>query len=99
MIVALGSDFCPNAFNYNMGLVCHLGCINYRLTPKESISAATLNSAFALGVSNDVGSVEEGKQADLILLEAENWVYFVYQWGDCWVKKVIKKGKLVHERE
>ena len=57
MIVALGSDFCPNAYCYNMALVAHLACTNYRLTPKEAISAATINSAYALGVEKSVGSV------------------------------------------
>jgi imidazolonepropionase len=51
MAVALGSDFCPNAFCFNMGLVTHLACVNYRLTPKESLSAATINAAYALGLS------------------------------------------------
>jgi imidazolonepropionase len=57
MIVALGSDFCPNAYCYNMALVTHLACTNYRLTPKEAISAATINSAYALGVQKSVGSL------------------------------------------
>jgi imidazolonepropionase len=57
MIVALGSDFCPNAYCYNMALVAHLACTNYRLTPKEAISAATINSAYALGVEKSVGSL------------------------------------------
>ncbi len=48
MIVGLGSDFCPNAFCYNMGLASHFACTNYRLTPKEALVAATLNSAYAL---------------------------------------------------
>lgn len=50
MIVSLGSDFCPNAFCYNMSLTSHYACTNYRMTPKEVIVAATLNSAYALGV-------------------------------------------------
>ncbi len=52
MIVALGTDFCPNAFCYNMSLASHFACTNYRLTPKEALVAATLNSAFALKVND-----------------------------------------------
>lgn len=50
MIIALGSDFCPNAFCYNMSLAAHFACTNYRLTPKEALAAVTLNSAYALQV-------------------------------------------------
>ncbi len=57
MIVSLGSDFCPNAFCYNMALVAHMACVNYRMTPMQSIAASTLNSAYALGVSETVGSI------------------------------------------
>ncbi len=52
MIVALGTDFCPNAFCYNMSLASHFACTNYRLTPKEALVAATLNSSFALKVND-----------------------------------------------
>ncbi len=70
MIVALGSDFCPNAFCYNMSLTAHFACTNYRLTPKEALAAVTLNSAYALQVQHKVGSIEVGKDADLLLLDA-----------------------------
>jgi imidazolonepropionase len=92
MIVGLGSDFCPNAFCYNMGLTAHYACTNYRLTPNEVIVAATLNAAYALNVHEKVGSIEVGKQADLLLVEAESWVYVVYSFGDCFINKVIKNG-------
>ena len=48
MIMALGTDFCPNAFCYSMPLTMHLACVNYRLTPQESLVAGTLNAAYAL---------------------------------------------------
>ena len=57
MIVALGSDFCPNAFCYNMGLTSHYACSNYRLTPTEAITSATLNAAYALNLEKEVGSL------------------------------------------
>ena len=58
MITAIGSDFCPNAFCFNMGLTAHYSCSNYRLTPSEAIVAATLNSAYALNLHEKVGSIE-----------------------------------------
>ena len=92
MIVALGSDFCPNAFCYNMGLTSHYACTNYRLTPKEAITGATLNAAYALNLHEKVGSIEEGKAADMLILDIENWVYSVYSFGDSYIHKVIKNG-------
>lgn len=47
-IMALGTDFCPNAFSYNVCMSAHFLCTNYRATPKEALVAATLNSAYAL---------------------------------------------------
>ena len=95
MIVALGSDFCPNAFCFNMGLTAHYSCTNYRLTPKEALVGATLNSAYALKLEEEVGSIEEGKWGDFILLDVENWVYVVYSFGDSFVEKVVKRGILL----
>ena len=92
MITALGSDFCPNAFSYNMQLTSHYACTNYRLTPSESITAATLNAAYSLNLHERVGSLEEGKAGDMILLDVENWVYAVYSFGDSFIEKVIKNG-------
>jgi imidazolonepropionase len=57
IIMALGSDFCPNAFCYNMSLVMHYACVNYRMTPQEAMIAATLNSAYSLNRSDKVGSI------------------------------------------
>lgn len=92
MIVAIGSDFCPNAFCYNMCLTAHYSCSNYRLTPKEAITAGTLNSAFALNLQEKVGSIEEGKVGDFLILDVENWVYVVYSFGDTMIHKVVKNG-------
>lgn len=57
LILALGTDFCPNAFCYSMPLTMHLACVNYRLTPQESLAAGTLNSAYALNRSKLIGSI------------------------------------------
>jgi len=95
MITALASDFCPNAYCYNMALVSHLACTNYRMTPKEALAAATLNAAFSLGIADKVGSLEVGKQGDLILLDAPDWVCVVYMFGDTPLNSVIKRGKIL----
>jgi imidazolonepropionase len=95
MIVALGTDFCPNAFCYNMNLAAHYACTNYRLTPNEALAACTINAAYALDLHHEVGSIEVGKKADFLLLDCEDWVYIVYGFGDCFAKFVIKNGRVV----
>ena len=95
LIVALGSDFCPNAHCYNMALVCHFACTNYRLTPREALAAATLNSAYSLGISSSVGSLVEGKKGDLILLDAPEWVCLMYMFGDTPLAGVVKEGRIL----
>ena len=58
MIVALGSDFNPNAHCVSMALVMHLACVNLRLSLNEALAAATINSAHSLGRSRTHGSIE-----------------------------------------
>ena len=93
--MALGSDFCPNAFCYSMQMVMHYACVNYRMFPEEAISAATINSAYALNRSDRVGSIEKHKQGDIVLIDAENWLYVIYGFGSNIVNTVIKKGRVV----
>lgn len=95
VITALGSDFCPNAHCYNMALVCHLACTNYRMTPKEALAAATINSAYALGVSESQGSLEVGKKGDVLLLDVPDWVCLMYHFGDTAIEGVVKEGNFV----
>ena len=58
MIVALGSDFNPNAYCLAMPVVMHLACVNLRMSLAESLAAATINSAHSLGRSETHGSIE-----------------------------------------
>jgi len=69
-IVALGSDFNPNAFCYSMPLVMSLACVDLRLSMNEALVASTINSAFALGVHETKGSIEVGKHADLLIIKS-----------------------------
>lgn len=91
--MALGSDFCPNAFCYSMPLTMHFACVNYRLTPQESLVAGTLNSAYALKRSDRLGSIEAGKQADMLLFDHPAWQYIMYSFGETRPVKVIKAGR------
>ncbi len=68
-----------------------------KLTPEEIIKAMTLNAAYALIDSNEIGSLEKGKKADLVIFDAPNVDYIVYHYGINHVDTVIKNGKVVVE--
>lgn len=85
-----GSAPCPS-----MPLVMAIACRYQRLLPAEAMIAATINAAHAVGLGNRVGSLEPGKQADLLLLETGDYRHLPYQFGGNLVARVIKKGKTV----
>ncbi len=93
VIVALGSDFNPNAYCYSMPLTMNLACVNYKMTPNESLVASTLNSAASINKSNIIGSLEKGKYADFVIINSKRWEHIIYQFGDLPIWKVFKKGK------
>lgn len=98
--VALGSDFNPNAFCLSMPLVMHLACVIFKLTLNEALTAATLHAAHALRKADTHGSLQPGKMADMLLLDAPRWEHLVYQLGgtDDVITHVIKAGRVVHTR-
>ncbi|KAF7648869.1 hypothetical protein LDENG_00150180 [Lucifuga dentata] len=68
VIVALGSDFNPNAYCCSMPIVMHLACVNMKMSMSEALAAATINAAYALGRSHTHGSLEVNKHGDLLVL-------------------------------
>jgi imidazolonepropionase len=98
-IIALGSDFNPNAYCYSMPLIMSLACIDLRLTMNEALIAATINSAYALGIQRKHGSIEVGKQADFVIVKSNRWENLIYQIGahDSLISYVIVNGQIVHE--
>jgi imidazolonepropionase len=97
--VALGTDFNPSCLMENMQLVIAFACHLMRLTPSEAITAATINSAHALGKANEVGSLEVGKKADVVVLNAPNHKFLGYHFGANLVDKVVKNGRVVVDKE
>lgn len=95
--LALGSDFNPNAHCVSMPLVMHMACCSMRLTMNEALCAATLNAAASMGKSKDHGSLEVGKWADAIVVDAPSWEHLVYQMVDPPIAAVIRKGRIVVE--
>jgi len=96
VIVALGTDFNPNAYCLSMPTVMHLACVNLRMSLPEALAAATINAAHSLGRSSTHGSIEVGKVADMVLLTEKKWEHVVYQFGQQDViKQVVKGGDIV----
>lgn len=82
--LAMASDFNPGSSpSGNMQLIWSFGCIKLRLTPEETFNAITINSAYAMGVEQELGSVTRGKKANLILTHpVPNLAYMPYAYGD-----------------
>ncbi len=94
--VAMASDFNPGSCPcLNMQFVIGLGCLKYKLTPEEVLTAVTLNGAAAIGMADQIGSVEVGKLGDLVVWDAPDLDYICYRIGSNLVKKVIKRGRMV----
>ncbi|MDI6917562.1 MAG: imidazolonepropionase [Thermoplasmatales archaeon] len=95
--VALGTDFNPNCWILNMGFIIALACYSMRMTPAEAISASTINAAFAINRGKEIGSLEIGKKADILILNVPNYESIPYKIGMNIVDTVIKNGKVVVE--
>jgi imidazolonepropionase len=95
-LLALASDLNPGpAWCENMQFVIALACRAMRLTPAEAICAATINAAAAIQRQDMIGSIETGKQADLILLQSADFRDLAYRFAVNQVETVIKKGKVI----
>ena len=94
--VAFGSDFNPGSCPvHSLQIAMNIGCYKYRMTPEECLTAVTLNAAAAIGRADLVGTLEPGKQADILIWDAPNLDYVFYRFGDNLVSSVFKKGKQV----
>lgn len=97
-ILALATDLNPGtAWCENMQFAIALGCRYMGLTPAQAIAAATINAAAAIDRGDRIGSLEAGKQADLIILNVPGYQHLGYRFGTNLVKQVFKRGKLVIE--
>ena len=95
-IVVLATDLNPgSAFTASVPLLFALAGIYMKMTPEEAVTAFTLNSAAALGRADRIGSIDIGKQGDLILLQFPSYKFLPYHVGMNMVEHVIKNGKIV----
>ena len=94
--VAMATDFNPGSCPcLNLQFVINLGCLKYKLTPEEVLTAVTLNAAAAIDMAGQVGSVEPGKLGDLVIWDAPDLDYICYRMGSNLTKTVVKKGRVV----
>lgn len=94
--VALASDYNPGTCPCeNLQTIMTFACFGMHMTPAEILPAMTINAAHAIDRSGSIGSLEQGKQADIIILNAPNWDYVIYHYGINHVDKVIKNGRVV----
>lgn len=95
--VAMASDYNPGSSpSGNMKLVMSFGCIRLKMLPEEVINAVTLNSAYAMGISETHGSITRGKVANVFITkEIPSYEFFPYAFGSDLIEKVILKGKVV----
>ena len=94
--VAICTDFNPGSCpSCDLQLCMNLGYLKYRMTPEEVLAAVTINAACAVGRGETLGTVEPGKQADLVIWNAPDLDYLVYRMGSNLAEKVIRKGNIV----
>jgi imidazolonepropionase len=96
--LAVATDINPGtAWCENMQFVIALACRYLKLTPAQAVAAATVNAAKAIRKEDSLGSLEEGKQADLLILSVSDYRHLGYRFGGNLVETVIKKGSVVKE--
>jgi imidazolonepropionase len=94
--VALATDLNPGTcYCESMPFIMALACRHMGMTPAEAIVASTINAAHAIGLGHEVGSLEVGKKADLLILDSPDYRHLPYRFGSNLVQTVIKAGHVV----
>lgn len=94
--VAIASDFNPGSCpSLNLQLAMTMGYVKYRMTPEEILTAVTINAACSCGLEERIGTLEVGKQADIVIWNAPDMEMLVYRFGSNLVNTVIKRGEVV----
>ncbi|MFX1559744.1 MAG: imidazolonepropionase [Promethearchaeota archaeon] len=96
--VALATDFNPNCANESLFFTIALSCYKMKMTPREALSAVTINAAHALDRGTTHGSIEVGKAADILILDCPNPEYLTWRFGANLVHTVISNGQVIHTK-
>ncbi|MFN0157461.1 MAG: imidazolonepropionase [Bacteroidota bacterium] len=94
--VAIASDFNPGScMSFSMPLMMTIACTQMKMTPEEAITASTLNAAAALDMSTSVGSIEVGKNADMVIAHIPDYTFLAYHFGMNHINTVVKNGTIL----
>jgi imidazolonepropionase len=96
--IALATDLSAANMCESMQMMMTIAILQMKMTTKEALVASTINAAHSIERAHEIGSLEEGKKADIVIFDAPNHKYFPYHYGVNLVEKVFKNGKLVAER-
>jgi imidazolonepropionase len=96
--VALASDYNPGSSpSGNMNFIMSLGCIKLKMMPEEVINAVTINSAYAMGLSETHGSIARGKVANVFITKRiQSYQFMPYSFGSNLIETVILKGNIIN---
>src|SRR5262249_10021269 len=94
--VALATDFNPGSSpTPSMQMVHSIACTQMQMTPAECITSSTVNAAYSLGLGDQIGSLEAGKQADIVIFDCADYRQIPYFFGINHVRTVLKKGTIL----
>ncbi|HUW47579.1 MAG TPA: imidazolonepropionase [Patescibacteria group bacterium] len=96
--VALGTDLSAADMCESMQMMMTIAILQMRMTTEEALTAATINAAHAIERAKEIGSLEVGKKADIVIFDASNHKYFSYHYGVNLAEKIFKNGELVAEK-
>lgn len=95
--ISLSTDYNPGSCpTENLQLVMSFASLIMKLTPEEVITAVTINGAAALGLEEEIGSIELGKKGDIVIFDSPNLEYILYHFGINHVDTVVKNGEIVY---
>jgi len=95
--VALATDHNPGTSPiYSQSIIMGLAVLNLGMTPEEALTACTLNAAYAIGRGEEIGSLDIGKKADILVLKTNSFIHLVYEFGRNLIDMVIKDGKIIY---
>lgn len=98
--IALSTDYNPGSCpTENLQLIMTLGCLKLGLNPAQVLAAVTINAAHAIRQADRIGSLETGKQADLVIFDTDNEAYIPYHFGINHTWMVIKSGRIVYTNQ
>ena len=99
LAVSLATDLNPgSSMTESLSLIMTMGCTLFKMIPKEVIQATTIHAARSMARENEIGSLDIGKKADVLVFDIPNYRYLPYHFGVDHIEYVVKKGRIVHKR-